>query len=181
MENKNKINNIKTRIVVSWILVILWAGVIFYLSSKTAPESTVQSQGIINSFTGLFGKVVTDETTMLKIDGIVRETAHGVEYFILGALVFNALYICLNYRQQEEALLTAETGIECRDKNRVINCIICSVVVCTIYALSDEIHQIPIPGRAFQIMDLVIDIAGTIVGTIAMMVYVTIFSCTHQG
>lgn len=159
-----KDNRIKLKIAISWVLVIAWAYVIFYLSSRTAPESTVQSQTVISSFAWLFGKVITDPDTMIKIDGIVRETAHGVEYFILGALVYNAIFVCLNYRRQEEKLLTAETGIECGDKFRQINSGVCSILVCTLYALSDEIHQIPIPGRTFQILDLVIDVTGVIIG-----------------
>ena len=149
------------KMAISWILVILWAGVIFYLSSKSAPESTVQSRGMINSFTGFFGKSIGNEFTMIKIDGIVRETAHGIEYFILGVLVFNALFTCLN---NKKLLFISKI----------------SILICAIYALSDEIHQIPIPGRAFQLMDLGIDFIGIILGVIVVAVYITISSCTHQ-
>jgi len=130
-------------ITVSWLLVILWAGVIFYLSSKSADESTVQSQGMIGSVAGFFGKIIEDEELMTNIDGIVRETAHGVEYFILGFLVINALI---------------HTDITRKE--------LVSVCVCTVYALSDEVHQIPIPGRAFQLMDLGIDLIGIVLGVI---------------
>ena len=163
--DKNKII-----IILSWLLVVLWAGVIFYLSSKSAPESTVQSNAVINSFNGIFGIEIPDELEFDKVSGIVRETAHGVEYFILGALVFNAIYLCLNYRKQEELLLEAETGIKCRDPYRMLNSIVCAITICTLYALSDEIHQIPIPGRAFQIMDLTIDFIGIILGVIFVAV-----------
>lgn len=149
---------------------IIWAAVIFYLSSKTAPESTVQSQTIITSVAGSFGKYIEDLETLSYIDGIFRETAHGIEYCILAMLLFNALFLCVNYRHQEEILLTAETGVECTDKYRIFNCIVCCVLVCTIYALSDEIHQIPIPGRAFQLMDLLIDFAGILLGTAIMVI-----------
>lgn len=162
--------NTATKILISWILVIIWASVIFYLSSKSAPESTVQSQTIINSFAEILGTVIEDEEMMTSIDGIVRESAHGIEYFILGMLVFNALFTTLNYRKQEELLLTAETGVECTDKFRAINCMICACIVCSIYALSDEIHQIPIPGRTFELLDLAIDFTGIVLGIIAISV-----------
>lgn len=168
LENTSK--NTATKIIISWILVIIWASVIFYLSSKSAPESTVQSQTIINSFAEILGTVIEDEEMMTSIDGIVRESAHGIEYFILGMLVFNALFTTLNYRKQEELLLTAETGIECTDKFRAINCMICACIVCSIYALSDEIHQIPIPGRTFELLDLAIDFTGIVLGIIAISV-----------
>lgn len=159
---------IKIRIIVSWTLVILWAAVIFYMSSKTATDSTVQSQGLINSFSGFMGAIIPDEETMTKIDGIVRESAHGVEYFVLGVLLFNALFVTLNYRNQEELLLTAETGIQCTDKYRTLNCFICSFLICCIYAITDEIHQIPVPGRTFQVLDLIIDFTGSLLGIIAI-------------
>lgn len=162
--------NTATKILISWILVIIWASVIFYLSSKSAPESTVQSQTIINSFAEILGTVIEDEEMMTSIDGIVRESAHGIEYFILGMLVFNALFTTLNYRKQEELLLTAETGVECTDRFRAINCMICACIVCSIYALSDEIHQIPIPGRTFELLDLAIDFTGIVLGIIAISV-----------
>ena len=157
-------NKYFAKMIISWFLVAVWAYVIYYLSSKTAPESTVQSQTLISTFAGIFGKVIKDADVMTNIDGIVRETAHGVEYLILGFLVYRALYICLNYRKQEELLLTAETGIECTDKFRTFNCFVCAVLVCTIYALSDEVHQIAVPGRTFQLLDLAIDFCGIVIG-----------------
>ena len=108
---------------------------------------------------------------MTNIDGIVRESAHGVEYFIFGMLVFNALFTTLNYRRQEELLLTAETGIECTDKFRSVNCMICSCLVCSIYALSDEIHQIPVPGRTFELLDLAIDFTGIVLGILVISLF----------
>lgn len=162
---------IKYKIILSWCLVILWAAVIFYFSSKNADDSTVQSQGMISSFSGIIGASINSYELMEKIDGIVRESAHAVEYFILGALVLNAVYLCLNYRKQEEMLLTAETGIECSDRFRILNAVILSVLVCVLYSLSDEIHQIPIDGRAFQLIDLFIDLAGTVAGVMAITVY----------
>ena len=168
LDNIKKNIKYSLKITLSWLFVIVWASIIFYLSSRTAPQSTVQSQGVISIFARIFGKIIEDENLMTWIDGIVRESAHGVEYFILGLLVFNALYLCLNYRKQEELLLTAETGIECTDKYRMFNCIICAILICTLYSLSDEIHQIPVPGRTFQLMDLGIDLIGTTLGVIAI-------------
>ena len=75
MISNSKSNN-KIIIILSWLFVILWAGVIFYLSSKSAPESTVQSNAVINSFNGIFGIEIPDELEFDKVSGIVRETAH---------------------------------------------------------------------------------------------------------
>jgi VanZ family protein len=33
-----------------------------------------------------------------------------------------------------------------------------------LYALSDEIHQLFVPGRTFQLMDLALDLLGGVIG-----------------
>jgi len=149
MKETEKLLNIKR--IISWLLVILWAGVIFYLSGKCADDSQNQSRGMINSVTGVFGTLITDEALMTNIDGIVRETAHGIEYFIFGALVFNAVFL---------------SGYVAKD--RKASNIKISVIICIIYEISDELHQIPIPGRAFEIKDLLIDTVGTVLGIVCI-------------
>lgn len=172
MKDKSKEQiKIKYNIIISWCLTIIWAVVIFYLSSKTAEESSAQSQGMIYTFSGIFGVEINGFDLLETIDGIVRETAHGVEYFILGALVCNSVFLCLNYRKQEEMLLSAETGIEISDKFRILNTAVLSILVCFIYSLTDEIHQIPIPGRTFQLIDLAIDFAGIVIGVIFILLF----------
>ena len=152
--NNKKIN---WKLILSWILVIMWAGVIFYLSSKTAAESTVQSREVIGSFTRILGTVITDEALLTDIDGIVRETAHGIEYLILSVLLFTALYQTFKHKGSK--------------RNLIKDGALYTVTVAFLYALSDEIHQIPIPGRTFQLLDLAIDFTGIAVGT-AITAYV---------
>lgn len=52
---------------------------------------------------------------------------------------------------------------------------LCPVIACTlsfIYAITDEIHQIFVPGRACQFQDMMVDLAGIISG---MAVYAIIY------
>ena len=39
-----------------------------------------------------------------------------------------------------------------------------SFLVCVLYAISDEVHQLFVPGRGAQVKDVFIDSAGAIVG-----------------
>ena len=39
-----------------------------------------------------------------------------------------------------------------------------SLLVCVLYAISDEVHQLFVPGRGAQVKDVLIDSAGAIVG-----------------
>jgi len=41
-----------------------------------------------------------------------------------------------------------------------------AVGFCLLYALLDELHQIPIPGRSFDVLDLLVDAVGVVVGTV---------------
>lgn len=66
---------------------------------------------------------------------IIRKLAHFTEYFILGLLLYNY------------------------NKN-----ILKAIIICFIYAISDEVHQLFIIGRSFQIKDILIDTLGSICG-----------------
>ncbi len=76
-------------------------------------------------------------------EGIVREGAHFTEYLVLGVMTVNFGYA---YRRYLQPLLSLFFG--------------------AIYALSDEIHQIFIPGRACQLFDLAVDTSGVLCGVL---------------
>ena len=72
------------------ILTILWMTVIFWFSSKTASDSTVQSTSVTEWFFGIF----IDNPSPKLVDtaeNIIRKIAHFTEYFILGGLVFGTV------------------------------------------------------------------------------------------
>lgn len=45
-------------------------------------------------------------------------------------------------------------------------CILLILCICILYAISDEIHQMFVPGRGAQGRDIVIDSVGSVVGII---------------
>ena len=69
---------------------------------------------------------------------IVRKLAHFTEYFILGLL-------CINLCKKKRDILYA-------------------ILFCIGYAISDEIHQLFVHGRSFQVRDIVIDSLGALLG-----------------
>ena len=85
---------------------------------------------------------------------MVRKYAHFFAYMILGILSVNALYL---------------NGIKDR------KAILYSFIISFLYAVSDEIHQIFVPGRAGQVMDVVIDSLGGIIG---IAIYASVYSLT---
>lgn len=57
---------------------------------------------------------------------------------------------------------------------------LCPVIACVlsfIYAITDEIHQIFVPGRACQFQDMMVDLAGIVSG---MAVYVVIYALVKK-
>lgn len=109
---------------------------IFLMSSFDATESTNQSNFIVNIITNIF-KIENIEL----LSFIIRKLAHFTEYLILGLLVANMF-----------------------TKNNINNLYLISIILCIIYATSDEIHQLFVAGRACQLRDILIDSIGSITG-----------------
>ncbi|MFA6308330.1 MAG: VanZ family protein [Clostridia bacterium] len=144
--------HMKIKLTISWFAVILCMLLIFYLSNQQAYVSNGESKGIIKQGVDIAANVINpgiSETEKLniidQINSIAREYMHGVVFLVLGLLVFNAV------RRSKEFLKKYKVAL-------------ISIAICIVYALSDEIHQIFIPGRAFQLSDLTMDTAGSIVG-----------------
>ena len=138
------------QIILSWIAVLLWMFLIFVLSAQPAPRSNGLSQKVTEVIIEKVGLLVpldikTSTTTdfINHFNHIVRKCAHVSEYFVLGALVTNAMKT---------------------SKVVKFKALIFSVLICILYAISDELHQLFVPGRGAQVMDVLIDSAGAIAG-----------------
>jgi VanZ family protein len=108
--------------------------VIFIMSSFNSAESSSQSNTIVNFITSTFN---ISNTNLLIL--IVRKLAHITEYFILGILVYNMLKF---YNKR----------------------IWIAIIICLLYAISDEFHQMFVPGRSAQVLDVFIDTLGSSLG-----------------
>lgn len=119
---------------ISLLLVILWMIFIFVMSSFDATSSSNQSNFIVDIITSIIN---IKDIGLLSL--IIRKLAHFTEYFILGILVINFI-------------------------TRYDKKIIIAILLCIIYATSDEIHQIFVTGRSCQVTDVIIDSMGSIMG-----------------
>lgn len=120
----------------SIILVLIWMIIIFIMSSFNAEDSANQSNFIVNIIANILN---INNISLLSL--IIRKLAHFTEYLILGTLVINMF-----------------------TKNNAKKTYLLSILLCIIYAISDEIHQIFVPGRACQLKDILIDSVGSITG-----------------
>lgn len=80
-------------------------------------------------------------------DDVIRTIAHCIEFAALGFLVYNALY---SFKGFISPLI--------------------SIGLAFTYSVSDEIHQYFVPGRAFQLIDLAVDLTGIVIGTLAIFI-----------
>ena len=133
------------------ILTIVWMIVIFAFSAKDADASQQESYKV--GF--IIGRIVVEDfenqtyDEQLEfaklVDHPIRKTAHAMEYAILGFLVFGALYSS-SMRWYLQGLIA--WGIA------------------TLYAASDEFHQLFVPGRSGEFKDVCIDSVGVIIGVL---------------
>lgn len=136
-----------------WLfLMLIWLTLIFSFSAKKADESTVMS----HSAGKLIGSIVIpkyrswpedkQEHFAEKIDFPVRKCAHASEYAVLGVLMLGTAYSFSENQGKKSRLLCWCAG--------------------TVYAATDEIHQLFVPGRSCQFRDVCIDSAGILTGIV---------------
>lgn len=130
-------------------MLIAWMFFIFSMSAMDGTNSESLSVGISEKVVKV---AVQNYQTLPKTQKMrildeanftVRKTAHVTEYAILGVF---ALLVLLNY------------------KKTLLSQSLISLLVCAIFAASDEFHQIFTVGRTPLITDSLIDISGSIVG-----------------
>jgi len=85
---------------------------------------------------------------------IVRKIAHLTIYTSLGML---SMCLALTYKGTHY-----QKGLT-------------SLVFCLIYAISDEIHQLFVPGRSGQVKDVFIDLLGALIGILIINLIVKIY------
>lgn len=137
------------------IPVIIWMIFIFYMSGKTGQESSGQSGKISLFITNLLEKVRQDPAQEMQnlqdiLELVIRKAAHMTEYAILFLLSYLAM-VKISMSQS-------------RFYNRSI-----AVLISLLYACSDEMHQLLVPGRSGRMIDVGIDMAGVLIVLICMI------------
>ena len=122
--------------IIYWSLLIIWMIVICVMSNQPANISDSQSIGLLDLLSRIGINVNGIFGNLANF--VVRKCAHFFEYIILALLVSNVLKLYFNMKQ----------------------IIIITVVFVFLYACSDEIHQLFVPGREGAIRDVIIDTCG---------------------
>ena len=147
-------------------LVILWMIVIFTFSAQEAQESSKVSQSAAyriakwhSQFLGQEKSEEELEEQAEKMQFVIRKGAHMSEYGLLAVLLILHLS-CYGY-SRKRILLSAWGMAAC-------------------YAVSDEIHQLFVPGRAGRVTDVCIDSLGALAGVAFAEVLRCLFQRTRK-
>lgn len=134
--------------ILAWSFTLAWMLVIFMLSAQPGTQSGSLSAGVTKAIADLVGFVfplnpekITNPDWLYMLDGIIRECAHGAAYFILALLIANALK---------------------RHGFKGLKLILLTLAFCAVYAVSDEMHQLFVPGRACEFFDFEVDMLGAV-------------------
>lgn len=131
--------------VISCVITVAIMTLIFFFSSQTAVESSETSRGLtvkIADFISTYLHIWSADQITNIIHTFVRKVAHFVLYFSLGLSASVSIYLVFGYKRLKLMLIT--------------------LAFCFLYAITDEIHQMFVPGRAAMIRDVIIDSCGAL-------------------
>ena len=131
------------------LLTVAVMAAIFILSSQTADESSMLSEGFLDTALGRFLAHILPGITGSGIFTDIRKYAHMFEYFCLG--ISSALYFFELMRGKYAGPFLYSAGLS------------------VLYACTDEWHQTFVPGRSGMIADVGIDFIGILFGVSAIL------------
>lgn len=130
------------------VLLVIWMGIIFIFSNQNATKSQSTSDKLVSNVIDTVEVIAKEKIKQTEkkelIENtrfVVRKIAHFTLFFVLGILVFLTL-----------------------SSYSIDKLILCSFIICLLYACSDEIHQLFLVGRTAKILDIFIDTIGSSFG-----------------
>lgn len=129
------------RRVLSWTLVALWAGVIFFMSANTGDDLS-DGDGLVARVRALL--MAAQVALVGSGADLVSPLAHFCEYAVFGFLLQNALGCSAPARRA----------------------VVLAIVVASAYGVTDELHQLFVPGRACDPVDWLVDTVGAALGAL---------------
>lgn len=140
-----------------WGLAIFWMAFIFYMSAQNGEESAGMSSPVTDFVIRIVVPDFEDKTPAEQedikhtVEFIIRKGAHFTEYAVLGFLVYLVVQMYI-----------------LKTKARFI----VSWMFSILYAVSDEIHQGFVGGRAPLVKDVCIDSAGAFAGVLVSVLVI---------
>lgn len=131
------------------ISALVWAGLIFYLSTAAFGDGT--SQGLLTRALA-FVHLTLSPAAFDTVHNVCRKFAHLTEYGVFCLLLHRSL---------------PTPGVLGGERQKVLWC----VLVAAAYSLTDEFHQLFVPGRHGSFADCAIDSTGAALAMLLMLGY----------
>lgn len=131
------------------ILVIGIMATVFFFSSQSGGESNHLSQGILEHILSFF-QIHVDSMKLDQYNLVLRKIAHFSLYFLLG---------------------TGAMGFSLTTPLKTKYCIMFSILFCVLFAATDEYHQFLLGTRNGNVLDVLLDSMGAMVGVSGLGVW----------
>ena len=136
--------------IISVCLVVMWMVIVFLLSNQVAEDSSKTSGAVIRTIITFFNSDMPKELLEQKVaelQFVIRKLAHFTLYTIGGILITIMFFQYIDNIKHTKVM---------------------SILLGTLNAITDEIHQLLVPGRSGEIRDVIIDTSGVILGVIVI-------------
>lgn len=162
------------KIIIILILAIAWMFCIYKLSSMNSNNSNGKSTDIISIFiedtleiTNNYGITSShpNEQKIEKVSSLInapmRKVIHATVYFVLAFFIMILMNIIFDHKKYFWSVLIA-------------------LILCIIFAGTDEYHQTFVAGRTGQLLDVIIDTAGGVVGILFYSTYQIVYKLGYK-
>jgi len=139
------------------ISALVWAVFIFYLSTATFAEGT--SQSLLSRALAFVHATLSPAAFDIMHDGC-RKLAHLTEYGIFSLLLYRSL---------------STSGVV-GERQRALWCVLAAAA----YSLTDEFHQLFVPGRHASFADCAIDSTGAALAMLLVLGFRRVLSCREE-
>lgn len=131
-----------------WLPVVLWAAFIFFMSARTGDDL---SHG--DGFFSLVKRWLSDVQAAVLGPGVdlVSSLGHFCEYLVFGVL------------------LTRAVGVD-RERSLAVS-FAAAVIAASAYGVTDELHQLFVPGRMCDPADWLVDTVGAAMGSLLWIAF----------
>jgi len=141
------------------VTTILTAGIIFFFSAQTRDKSAQLSDGIVIKFSQAINldyeklSETSHRSVLEQLSHVIRKCAHFLEFALLGFNLMGYLHFS-------------------RWKGSMHTHALIAWGLATLYAGTDELHQLFVSQRGPGLLDVGIDSAGALAGLLAMALLV---------
>lgn len=162
------------KIILLLAIAIGWMIAIYKLSSMNSNNSNGKSTDIISIFiedtldiTNNYGITSShpDEQKIEKVSQLInapmRKVIHATVYFVLALFIMMLMNIIFEHKKY---FLSVSI----------------TLALCILFAATDEYHQTFVAGRTGQLMDVIIDSVGALVGILFYSTYQFVYQCGYK-